>query len=197
MDIQKTVKNLKARGFCAQYFQTREEAIKYIQSNVKDTVVGIGGSKTIDSLELYNLLFENGNTVHWHWKTPGIDTIKNANSSPVYICSANAISEDGEIVNIDGSGNRVSSIAFGEKHTIIIAGTNKITPNLESAIFRARNTAAVLNAERFDYIAPCKTDKECHNCLVPERVCKEILITLGPVKGMKVEVIIIDEELGF
>ena len=196
MDLEKTIKNLESRGFKVKYFENKEEAAEYINSEVKNTTVGIGGSKTVEAMGLYDSLSEN-NTVYWHWKVPGIETLKNANNANVYISSANAITEGGEILSIDGRGNRLAGQVFGDKKLYIVAGTNKIEEDFEKALFRARNTAAVTNSKRFDYKTPCKIDDKCHDCRVPERICNALLVLWGPMLGMETEVVLIGEELGY
>ena len=123
MNIEKTIKNLKTRGFQVSHFATGAEAAQYINGAVKGCSVGIGGSKTIEALGLYETLSET-NTVYWHWKVPGRPTLDSAATTDVYMCSANAISEDGEIFNIDGNGNRIASTVFGHKKVYIVAGVN-------------------------------------------------------------------------
>lgn len=197
MNIEKTLKNLKLRGFKASFFENKEAATDYLLSQVRDTTVGIGGCLTADQMGLYEKLSEAGNDVAWHWKTPGWETYEKANSSKVFIASANAIAETGEILNIDGRGNRLSGLVFGKKRVYIIAGTNKICPDFESALFRARNTAAVQNCRRFPSKTPCKLDGKCHDCRTPDRSCKALMVLWGPMMDMEsVEVILIDEELG-
>ena len=91
MDIEKTIKNLKARHFSVQHFASGEEACKYLLGEIKDTSVGIGGSKTVDQLGLYDKLVDNGNEVFWHWREPGLETLDKENAAKVFISSANAI----------------------------------------------------------------------------------------------------------
>ena len=197
MDIEKTIKNLKARHFSVQHFASGEEACKYLLGEIKDTSVGIGGSKTVDQLGLYDKLVDNGNEVFWHWREPGLETLDKENAAKVFISSANAIAETGEIINIDGRGNRLAGQVYGRKTVYIIAGTNKICPDFESAVFRARNTVAVQNCKRFPAKTPCKIDDKCHDCRSPERVCNAMLVLWGPMMDMeKVEIVLIDEELG-
>ena len=197
MDIEKTIKNLKARHFSVQHFASGEEACKYLLGEIKDTSVGIGGSKTVDQLGLYDKLVDNGNEVFWHWREPGLETLDKENAAKVFISSANAIAETGEIINIDGRGNRLAGQVYGHKTVYIIAGTNKICPDFESAVFRARTTAAVQNCKRFPAKTPCKIDDKCHDCRSPERVCNAMLVLWGPMMDMeKVEIVLIDEELG-
>lgn len=197
MNVEKTLKNLKLRGFKASFFENKEAAADYLLSQVRDTTVGIGGCLTADQMGLYEKLCEAGNDVAWHWKTPGWETLEKANASKVFIASANAIAETGEILNIDGRGNRLSGLVFGKKRVYIIAGTNKICPDFESALFRARNTAAVQNCRRFPTKTPCKLDDKCHDCRTPDRSCRALMVLWGPMMDMEsVEVILIDEELG-
>ena len=197
MDVEKTVRNLKSRGFEVSHFATANEACDYLTAAISDTTVGIGGSKTIDQLGLYDKLCAVGNEVFWHWKQPGYDTLIRENVSEVFISSANAIAETGEILNIDGRGNRLAGLAFGKKRVYIVAGTNKICPDFDSALFRARNVAAVQNAQRFPASTPCKADGACHDCRSKERICNALLVLWGPMMDMEsVEVVLIDEELG-
>lgn len=195
MDIKKTIKNLELRHFPVKFFATSEEAAKYLCEEIKDTTVGIGGSKTAEQLGLYEKLSEN-NTVYWHWRTPGHETLIKENEAAVFISSANAIAETGEILNIDGRGNRLAGQVFGKKKTYIVSGTNKICPDFESALFRARNVAAVENVKRFPFDVPCKIDGKCHDCRSPQRACNALLVLWGPMMDMDMEIVLIDEELG-
>ncbi len=197
MDIEKTVNSLKARHFDVSRFETKEAAAEYLCGEIKNTTVGIGGCKTADQMGLYDLLKAQGNDVFWHWREPGFETLEKENASEVFISSANAISENGEIVNIDGRGNRLAGLVFGKKRVYIVAGTNKICPDFESAVYRARNVAAVQNCKRFEGKTPCKLDGKCHDCTSPGRICNAMLVLWGPMMDMqKVEVVLIDEELG-
>lgn len=197
MITETVIQNLKARRFAVQHFGNREEAAAYLQETIRDTTVGIGGSATADELGLYEILGEQ-NTVYWHWKDSDPSTIENANKAQVYICSANAIAASGEIVNIDGRGNRLSSLAFGPgKQVFIVAGKNKICNDLDTAIQRARTVAAPKNAQRFPIKTPCKADGSCHDCASPDRICNGMLILFGPMGGMNVNIILIDEDLGY
>lgn len=195
MDIEKTVKNLELRGFKVKHFAAGSEAAAYLDGEIKGVSVGIGGCKTAEQLGLFDVLSKN-NTVFWHWKTPGYETLLSENSADVFISGANAISEGGEILNIDANGNRLAGLAFGRKRVYIIAGTNKLCPDFDSALYRARNVAAVQNAQRFPCKTPCKIDGKCHDCRVKDRICNALLVLWGPMAGMTTEVILIDEELG-
>lgn len=198
MNIEKTVDNLKNRGFSVRRFDTASQAADYLVENIRGTTVGIGGSKTMDQLNVYDRLCVD-NSVSWHWyhKTP--EVIKTATEAKVYITSANGIAETGEIVNIDGRGNRVAASLYDKRRVYIVAGVNKIAEDLESAIWRARNIAAPKNAQRLGCKTPCavKGDR-CYDCRSPERICRGLVVLYGPMLDMEsVEVVLVDEELGF
>lgn len=198
MDIGNTIRNLQARNFQVHQFSSGAQAASYLAEQLQGTEIGIGGSATVDSLGLYDLLGEK-NTVYWHWKSSDPQVIEKANAAPVYLCSANAIAETGEIVNIDGRGNRLAGTVYGPgKQVFILAGKNKLCGDLASAIERARNVAAPRNAQRFPLKTPCKSDGSCHDCSSPDRICNAMLILMGPMGGMKsVDVLLIDEDLGY
>lgn len=198
MDIEKTLENLRQRKFQAHFFDTRKEAADYLCREIKNTTVGIGGSKTLEELDIYGRLAEN-NRVFWHAVTPGQETTDAACSAKVYLSSANAIAETGEIVNIDGRGNRVTATLYGPEKVYIVAGVNKLAPDLDSAIFRARNVAAPKNAQRLKKDTPCaeKADK-CYDCRSKERICRGLVILMNAMLGVgSTEIILIGEELGF
>lgn len=196
MNVEKTLKNLELRGFETRHFATSAEAADYVNSQINDSTVGIGGSKTIEAMGLYETLSER-NTVYWHWKTPGMETLEKAATTDYYMCSANAITENGEIINCDGNGNRVASTAFGHKKLFIIAGTNKIVSDLNSGIERM-HAASVINNRRFDkFNPPCKLDNKCHDCRSATRTCRVMTVLFAPSFPMPTEVILIDEELGY
>ena len=197
MDVEKTIRNLKLRGYGVRHFATGEEAAAYLDAQIDGTTVGIGGCMTAKELGLYDRLAAH-NEVFWHWIVPGQETIEKANAAAVYISSANAMTEGGEILNIDGNGNRLAGQVYGRKRLFIVAGTNKICPDFESALSRARNVAATRNALRFEAKkTPCKLDGKCHDCRSADRICNALLVLWAPMGGMTSEIILIDEELGY
>ena len=197
MDVEKTIRNLKLRGYSVRHFATGEEAAAYLDAQIDGTTVGIGGCMTAKELGLYDKLAAH-NEVFWHWIVPGQETIEKANAAAVYISSANAMTEGGEILNINGNGNRLAGQVYGRKRLFIVAGTNKICPDFESALSRARNVAATRNALRFESKkTPCKLDGKCHDCRSADRICNALLVLWAPMGGMTSEIILIDEELGF
>lgn len=197
MNVEKTIKNLKLRHFKVQHFATGKEAVEYISGATHNTTVGIGGSLTVQQLGLYDELVKD-NQVYWHWVTKDQETRNAEVDAKVFISSANGITEEGEIVNIDGIGNRLAGLVygFGGKKIYIVAGTNKIVEDMNAAIYRARNTVAVENNKRFPFNTPCKIDGKCHDCRSADRSCLGLLVLWGPMMGTDTEVILIDEELG-
>lgn len=198
MDIEKTLRNIRGRNMDVLHFATAEDAADYLASQISGKSVGIGGSKTIEALGIYERLREK-NDVHWHWKDgASADVFRKAESAQVYLSSVNAIAETGELVNIDGRGNRVASLSFGEGKAIyIVAGTNKICPDLASAVERARTIAAPKNVRKLSGARPCGTLGHCVDCRSADRGCCILqVIMFKPMQAEKFTVILIDDELG-
>lgn len=199
LDILKL--NLENKGYRVLIFENKVLAAAYINKAIDNLTVGFGGSVTLHEMNLFPSLSQH-NTVYWHDEKPGdmtvMQTRKAAADAEVYISSVNAISLDGEIVNIDYTGNRVAAISFGPSKVYLIFGINKITADLNSAIYRARNTAAPLNAKRLNRKTPCakKADK-CYNCKSPERICRNFSVLTDKPAGPEYEIIIIKEKLGY
>lgn len=195
-DFTNVQKNLSARGYAVKIFATGAEAAAYLDSVLDGATVGIGGSGTVRDLGLYDLL-ERHNTVYWHWVQDPDTARKGAMDTEVYLTSANALAETGELVNIDGVGNRTASTLFGHKKVYFLVGRNKLVPTYEDAVWRARNVAAPHRAQQQNRRTPCaiKADR-CYDCRSPERVCRGMVTLWGPMMGMEAEVLLIDEEFG-
>lgn len=200
-DIQKTLKNLESRGFTALYFETPEKAVAAAVKEADGAAVGMGGSETLREIGMAKALEEAGCTVYSHNITPpdqDPDIFDKARSCSVYMASANAITEDGCLVNIDARGNRVSAMAFGPKKLVIIAGVNKIVPDLSAALKRVKGHAAGLNCRRLGKKTPCAVDLICRDCRTPDRLCRSVLISEQKPGAMeKAVVMIVGKELGF
>lgn len=200
MDVEKLKRSVEGRGWSFKHFATGEEAANYLAGELEGVSVGIGGSGTVDAIGLYDKLTGKCPDVVWHWKEDDQDAARvRAMNTDVYISGANAIAETGEIVNIDGKGNRVASTLYGHKRLYIVAGKNKVQPTLEDAVYRARNVAAPLRARSFNVDTPCVKSKElkCYDCRSPQRVCCGMSILMYRMMGMeKSELILIDEDLG-
>jgi len=192
------MENLEKRGFRVSRFPDRAVAVQYLLDEIGDRGVGIGGSVTVDEIGIYDRLAARGDSkVFWHWEQED-SVVTEAATTSVYLMSANGISESGQIVNIDGRSNRVSSMCFGHERVYVIIGVNKIAATDEMAHWRAQNIAAPKNARRMNKETPCATGElVCHNCDDPGRICKTF-VTLERKPGIPhFEVVIIDEALGF
>ncbi len=195
MDREKLKKNFENHGFKVLFFDNKEQVRDYIKERTEGKSVGIGGSMSAEECGLYEVL-SSDRPVFWHWKSQDPDTRSKAASSDFYILSANGVSMNGELVNIDGSGNRVSASLYNP-HVIYIIGMNKLEPDLESAIYRARNTASVRNAQRFGLDTPCVKGGRCYDCNSRSRICNGFVTVTRPMKGQTVELLFVDEPLGF
>lgn len=195
-DLQKLEENLKARGFGYRYFSTGEEAANYLNQKIDGTTVGMGGSVTLKEIGLYEKLCQH-NTVHWHHQG---GSVSEANRSEVYVSSLNGLAETGECINIDGTGNRVSAETYGPKRVYYVVGVNKIAPDFEKALWRARNIAAPKNALRLGVKTPCAKHggDKCYDCRSPERICRALLVLWEkPGSQEETEIVAVGEELGF
>lgn len=199
MNIQNAIENLKSRGFEVSFFEHADDACDYLKAEIHNTTVGFGGSMTLKELNLFEILSEK-NTLWNHWvQADRNSALEGASKAEVYITSANAIAETGEIINIDGAGNRISSTLFNKKKVYIIVGTNKFSETYDDALWRARNIASPLNAQRLKVNTPCAANADrCYDCRSPERICKGLVVLWGKLSGVdELEVIIINEKLGF
>ena len=197
-DLEKTRKNLEGRGFRAHVFATGAEAADYLAQTLHNTCIGIGGSVTIDEIGAYDRLSAD-NDVIWRWKKPTPDSRERGAAAETFLCSANGVSETGEIVNIDGYGNRVAPTIYGPQRVFLVVGKNKIAPDLNGAIDRARNIAAPLNARRLNRHTPCAVgEPRCHDCRSPEKICGVMTVFFMPPTSIKeFHVILVDEDLGY
>ena len=199
--MDKLKQNLESKGYVVNIFNDKTAAADYVDSQINDKTVGLGGSVTIHQLGLFDKLSSH-NTVYWHDQKPEdmtvMETRKAACRAEIYISSVNAISEDGDIVNIDNTGNRVAATTFGPDKIYLLIGSNKIAKDLESAIYRARNVASPLNAKRLNRKTPCAVNGDkCYNCNSPERICRNLSVFWNKPTGAEYEVILINEELGY
>ena len=236
MDTQKTKAALEKKGYTVSVFPTKRDAADYLWKTVRGSTVGFGGSATLAELELKHVL-SDFNTVYVRDVTAPAETYlamtEKAAAADYYFLSANAVSDEGEIVNIDGAGNRVAGALYGHKKVYYIVGANKIGGTLEEAVRRARNTAAPKNALRLHRKTPCalavqerleaayrekygaeeidqlkwqeflaglseeELGTKCYDCKSPERICRSLSILLMNTLGADVEVVIVEEPLGY
>lgn len=199
---QRMIKNLARRNMDAYYCPTAQEAINKVKELIAEgSTVTWGGSMTLRDMGLTAALHAEGK-----YKLLDRDLAKDreeaqeiylqAFRADYYLTGANAISEDGVIVNIDGNGNRVAAITFGPRHVIFVIGLNKVAQTAEAALARARSTAAPINTARFDIKTPCKADGVCHNCNSPESICNHIHFLRNSPRRRHT-VILVGENLGY
>lgn len=205
--IEKIAENvigaLKRNGFSAYFAKNREEAInKVLELIPEGAKVGMGGSTTLAELNLAEILTKKGHKVVRH-DIPGLSQEEQLQIrreellTDVFLASANAITLDGKIVNVDGVGNRVAAMAFGPKKVILIAGINKVVKDVESAIWRVKNVVAPMNAKRLNRRVPCVEGGLCTDCNEPDRICRVMLILEKRPSFTDYHIILVGEELGF
>lgn len=201
---EKLVGNLKQRHYEAFFCHTAQEAVEKITGMIPEgSSVTWGGSMTIRDMGLTRALHNKEGLDIWDRdlapdREAAQEIYRRTFDADYYLSSVNAMSEDGEIVNIDGNGNRVAAITFGPKHVILVVGINKVAQNLEAAISRARSLAAPVNMMRFaDLNTPCKHDGTCHDCKSPDSICNYIQIMRNSHPTGRHIVVIVGEELGY
>lgn len=203
MLLDEVKSNFIKRGYKVSVFDKGIDAVNYLNNNINNTTVGIGGSVTVKELGLFDSLITH-NKVWWHndlnqINEYGIDLIrKNAANASIYISSVNACTKDGIMINLDGAGNRIASTVYGHEKCYLIIGINKIEDDFKKAYNHVKNISAPLNAKRLNLKTPCaiKGDK-CYNCNSKDKICRTFMIYEAPTKGEDVEIILINQKLGF
>ena len=196
---QKVIKGLESRNMTGYYAASKEEAVKKALELIPEgSSVTMGGAMSAHEVGLVDVL-KNGN-----YNFIDRDAYEDkraamlmAYDADVFLASANAMTEDGVIVNIDGNSNRVSAIAQGPKKVVFIVGMNKICDDVDGAMKRARNVAAPINAQRFGLDTPCSKTGSCMNCKSPDTICCQILITRFSRHEGRIHVILVNDNLGF
>ena len=200
MDEQRFIDNLKRRGYEVSIFDRGVEAAAYLDGAIDGRTVGFGDSETMLSMGLYDLLAAH-NQVHDPMHRPEGRTFRQVARdtllTDVFLTSLNAMSETGELVNIDGTGNRVAGSLFGHEKVYFVVSLKKLCPTLDDAIYRARNVAAPQNAARHGFMNPCavKGDR-CYDCSAKDRICNALVVHYRKMRGIEMEVVLIREELG-
>lgn len=197
----KIIENLRKRHFEAYYCEDAQEAINMVLTLMpQGSSVTWGGSDTIRKMGLTAALHASDYHVFDRDLVQTAEEkqaiYERAFTCDYYLSSANAISEDGVIVNIDGNGNRVAAITWGPKRVIFVIGINKVAQTVDAALARARSTASPINAARFNINTPCQTDGVCHNCKSLDCICNYIHFLRHSPKGRHI-VVIVGEELGY
>lgn len=199
---KRAVENFKKRHFDAYYCETKADALKTALSLIpEDHTVSWGGCMSMVEIGLAEALTDRGQPILDRAKaqTPeeSREMMRSALLCDSYILSANGASLDGQLVNIDGNGNRVAALCYGPRQILVILGVNKLAPDLDGAIKRARSIAAPTNAQRFDVSTPCKQTGSCADCLCPDSICCQIIITRLCRPAGRIKLLVIAEDLGF
>ena len=195
------VKNLKSRHFDASYCETREQALeKALELIPKGATVGWGGALSAKQIGLIDAMNAGEYNAIDRDKTTSpeerVKAMKRCLMADVFITGANALSLDGQMVNIDGVGNRVAAIVYGPESVIVIAGMNKVMDTLDAAVVRARTIAAPMNKQRFASQTPCEVTGTCGDCKSEGCICNQILITRNSKPAGRIKMILVGEDLG-
>ena len=196
---KKVIKGLESRQMSGYYAANREEALKIALSLIPEgSTVTMGGAMSAHEIGLPQALAEgNYNFIDRDKMEDKRAAMLAAYDADFFLASANAMTEDGVIVNIDGNANRVSAIAQGPRHVLFIVGMNKICDDVDGALKRARNVAAPINAQRFGLNTPCTKTGSCMDCKTPDTICCQFLITRYSKHPGRIHVILVNDYLGF
>ena len=191
------IKGLKSRNMTGYYAKDKEEALKIALELIPDSSIAMGGCMSANEIGLISALEQGKYNYMDRAKMEPREALLAAYDADIFLSSANAMTDDGVIVNIDGNANRVSCIAQGSKKVVFIVGINKICSDMDSAMKRARNVAAVANTQRFDINTPCKITGKCSDCKSPDTICCQFLITRYSRHKDRIHVILVNDFLGF
>lgn len=197
--LAKTViKGLKSRNMSGYYAADKEEAVKLALELIPEgSTISMGGCASAHEVGLIKALEAGNYNYIDRAKLSPRESLMAAYDADIFLSSANAITNDGIMVNIDGNANRVSCIAQGPKKVVFIVGMNKVCSDLDEAMKRARNVAAPVNAQRFDIKTPCKETGKCFDCKSPDTICCQFLITRYSRHADRIHVILVNDTLGF
>ena len=192
------IKNLKKRNMNGYYCALKEDALKKALEIIpENSSIGWGGSVTLDQIGLIQALKDgNYEAIDRMQKAPKEQAARIFNAD-FFLMSTNAITLDGELINVDGRANRICYLCYGPEHVLIIAGMNKVVPDVKSGIQRVRNMAAPPNTTRLNKNTPCARFGRCMDCLEPDCICNQILITRRSGSPERIHVILVGEELGY
>ncbi|MBQ8924624.1 MAG: lactate utilization protein [Lachnospiraceae bacterium] len=196
---QKVIQSLKSRNMTGYYAADKEEALKLALDLIPEkSSVTMGGAMSAHEIGLVDKLKEGDyNFIDRDACEDKRAAMLMAYDADVFLSSANAITEDGVMVNIDGNSNRVSAIAQGPRKVVFIVGMNKVCDDIDGAMKRARNVAAPTNAQRFGLSTPCAKTGSCFNCKSPDTICCQFLITRYSRHEGRIHVILVNDGLGF
>lgn len=192
------IKGLESRNMSGYYAATKEEALKQALELIEPgSTIAMGGCTSAVEIGLVAALVKGEYNFLDRGKMDPREALLAAYDADVFLTSANAMTDDGVLVNIDGNANRVSCIAQGPKKVVVIVGMNKVCSDVDAAMKRARNIAAPVNAQRFDLNTPCKKTGKCADCKSPDTICCQFLITRYSRHADRIHVVLVGEDLGF
>jgi L-lactate utilization protein LutB len=201
--LSRTVASLERNGFKTIRASNRKEALQWLLSTIPvEAKIGVGGSVTLRDIGIVEALRQRGNIIYEHWKS-GLssderrEVMRNQLTSDVFLASSNAVTEMGELVNIDNAGNRVASMIFGPSQVILAVGVNKIVKDLAAGLVRVRNVAAPMDCKRIGRKTPCVRTGKCEDCDSPDRLCRALTIIERPPSRSRITVLLVKEPLGF
>ncbi len=196
---QKVIKGLESRNMTGYYAATKEDALKMALALIPEqSTICMGGSMSANEIGLVEAVKKgNYNYIDRYAAEDRAAAERLSYTADIYLASANAITEDGVMINIDGNANRVSAIAYGPNKVIFIVGMNKVCSDVDGAMKRARNVAAPANAQRFGLNTPCCKTGSCMDCKSPDTICCQFLITRYSKHPGRIHVILVNEDLGF
>ena len=201
--LKNVIQALHKRDFDAEYFSDIAGVRRALLETIPEkATVGIGGSVTIREIGIIGELEKRGNEVTHHWKPEATketnrEIRKKEGTAVFYLTSANAITERGDIINIDGIGNRVAHMIYGPENVIIVAGHNKIVTDIDAGIRRSKEIAGVINARRVGAKTPCAETGKCVDCKAPGRICRVTTIMQYRPWQTSVKVMLVNEALGY
>lgn len=201
MKLADVAENFRKRGIDCRVFEESIQVRSALLEALKtEDRIAMGGSMTLQELGVFEMLKERGHEVLWHWRVAKEmmeQTRQEAMKADVYLTSSNAVIEDGRLLNIDGTGNRVAAMFFGPPRVIVIAGRNKLAFDYDSALKRIQTVACPQNAERLKRDVPCRFTGKCQDCRSPERMCQITVTIANRLDRRNLEVWLVNQDLGY
>ena len=201
--LSRTATSLEKNGFKTVRVSDRKEALRWLLSNIPtEAKVGVGGSVTLRDIGVVEALRQRGNTIYEHWER-GLssderrEVMRKQLTCDVFLASSNAVTEMGELLNLDNTGNRVASMIFGPSQVILTVGINKIVEDLAAGLERVRNVAAPMDCKRIGRKTPCVKTGKCEDCDSPDRLCRAFTIIERLPSRSRITILLVKETLGF
>ena len=200
--ITATLAALAENNMQPYYCATKAEALAQVKALLKPgQSIGLGGSESLKQTGVLELVARPEYRLQNRYapgltRAQALDVMRQSFLADVFICSANAITQQGELYNVDGNGNRVAAMCFGPRQVVVVAGMNKVLGTLDDAVARARNVAAPANAQRFGIKTPCGLTGQCGDCTSPDCICSKLVITRFCMPERRIKVVLVGEDLG-